>query len=498
MPRGGAKGEQIATMRYRYQMYQRLYEALPDILERARGERPRLGTDRLEGQVGLYPGSSGCPGLLPAFVLEPVIASNRGRIQPVRGYQEELRCLIKDIYGDDYEVVALNTCESILRLVNEVAFAPPTMRKGDAYRARVIVPFNEDFEYLGAYGRPFPPIYKGLSADRSVSAGEFSVEGKSLANLDTLYVKYAGAHYQVHGIHPNITPFLLEVAVDATIEKFRRTADRHAAFLTGFQSIGYDTPGYGHHEKNDRNAPRMLSETSRLAHDLDLPHFVDCGGGLPVIGYGPDDVGADYMCWSMDKAGRTLTCGLLVGREEAMLPVRKAAGVAGQRYGDTVSHGKALYSFADPGRDALVALIAYLRVLKNEPQRVTDPIDRFHDILVEAFDSFKFKDLGAGILLTKSYSWGGTEINYERTWSDREFGIPVSTIDDYFSNTNVISLALEAMGVAPATIYSGNMFVTPGLGTLDEEGRLIEENAQVAGRALVRAMEIVCEAAGVG
>lgn len=484
--------------RYRFELYQRLYEKLPQIKEAACREAEKLGLDRMADEIGLYPGSSSCPGLVPNYALEPVIASNRGKIQPVRAYQEELRYLIKDIYGDDYEGVALNTCESLLRAVNEVIFAPPTMRKGDAYRCRVIVPFNEDYEYLGAYGRPFPPKYKGLNADRSVAAGELSVEGKSLVNLDTVFVKYDGGRYEVHGIKANIVPMLSDVNVSGSVEKMRVASERHAAYLSGFQSIGYDTPGYGHHEKNAAGAPAMLHETSRLAHDFDLPHFVDCGGSLPVVGYGPADVEADFMSWSMDKAGRTFACGLLVGREDEMLPIRKALGLAGQRFGDLTSHGKALYSFADPGRDTLISLIAYLRVLKDRPELVTDPIDRFHEIIAECLKDFRYTRFRDKIRLTKSYSWGGSELNYEGTWDGEEFGMPISTLDDFFSDTNPIVLANEAMGVAPATIYSGNMFITPGLGTLNEDGQLIEERAWLAAKALVRSMEIVCEAAGLG
>jgi hypothetical protein len=42
------------------------------------------------------------------------------------------------------------------------------------------------------------------------------------------------------------------------------------------------------------------------------------------------------------------------------------------------------------------------------------------------------------------------------------------------------------------------MLVTPGLGTLDEDGQWIDEHARVAAQALVRSMEIVREAAGTG
>jgi hypothetical protein len=242
----------------------------------------------------------------------------------------------------------------------------------------------------------------------------------------------------------------------------------------------------------------MLHETSRLAHDFELPHFVDCGGGLPVVGYGPADVDADLMCWSMDKAGRALACGLLVGKEEVMLPLRKACGVAGQRFGGLSSHGKALYSFADPGRAALASLIAYLTVLRESPERVTRPIDQFHEILHRELQEFKYPQFLRAIQLTKSYAFGGSELNYQDTWSEGSAGIPISTLEDFFSSTNVIPIASEAMGVSPATVYAGNMFIAPGLGTLDKHGELIEERAILAAKALVRSMEIVCDVAEVG
>jgi hypothetical protein len=65
-----------------------------------------------------------------------------------------------------------------------------------------------------------------------------------------------------------------------------------------------------------------------------------------------------------------------------------------------------------------------------------------------------------------------------------------------FTNTNPIMSALGEMGIYPATIYSGNMILAPGLGTLDQDGVLMEEPTRLAVRALVRATEIVCKAAG--
>ncbi len=487
-------------MSYRYEFYERLLAALPAIQAEAEKTGRQLGLDALRDQVGLYPGASSCPGPLPSYVLDAIVESNRrDRIQPMPALQEEFRHLIKEIFGDEYDGAALNTCESALRVVHEVLFAPPTLRKGDAYRARFITPMNEDYEYLGAYGRPFPPRYKGLFCDRSVSAGEFGVEAKALTNLDSVFVRYVGGRYEIHGIKPSLVPMLGNIDVAQTADKMRRLAAIHGPMLAGFSSIGYDTPGYGHAEKNDVDAPLMLQRSSELAHDLDLPHFVDCGGGLPVVGYGPADVQADLMAWSMDKAGRAPISGLLVGREEDMLSIRRALGIAGQRYGGQSSHGKALYAFADPGRDALIGLMAYLRVLHSSPERVTEPIDRLHDILTSTFANFAYKRFLPQLRFTKSYAWGGTEINYEKTWENLrpgEFGIPISTIEDFFSNTNPIFLAGLAMGISPPTVYSGNMFVTPGLGTLNEAGELIEERAQIGAQALMKSIEIVCRHAG--
>ena len=47
------------------------------------------------------------------------------------------------------------------------------------------------------------------------------------------------------------------------------------------------------------------------------------------------------------------------------------------------------------------------------------------------------------------------------------------------------------MAVYPATIYSGNMFLGPGLGTLDENAELNEEYARLGIKTLVKSVEIV-------
>ena len=130
------------------------------------------------------------------------------------------------------------------------------------------------------------------------------------------------------------------------------------------------------------------------------------------------------------------------------------------------------------------------------PHIVKDPIDKFHEIIVEQFQSLKPSRFREKLIFTKSYHLGGTELSYERTWEDDEYGIPIFTLEDLYANTNPICSAQVEMGVEPATIYGGNMFLGPGLGTLDEEGNLIIGYAVLAAKTLVKAVEIVCKYAG--
>ncbi|GAJ24689.1 unnamed protein product, partial [marine sediment metagenome] len=80
-----------------------------------------------------------------------------------------------------------------------------------------------------------------------------------------------------------------------------------------------------------------------LLTKYDVPYLVDSASCLPVIGLSPKDIGADVMVWSMDKAARAPISGLIVGKEEIMVPVRKSLGLGGQRHGEVSSHSKALF-----------------------------------------------------------------------------------------------------------------------------------------------------------
>ncbi len=488
----------MTTPDFTCQWYQDIFAAFPKIVADAEKAGKALKLDKVAGKVGLYTGASSVPGALPGYVLDAIVEANQTSILPLKRVEDELRMLIKEVYGDAYDGAVTNTCEAALRVTYETLFAPPFMRRGDAYRSRVLTPYGEDYEWGAAYGRPFPPRYKNIAIDRSVSAGELGMEAKALANVDTLYVRYAGVDYEIHGIKQSVVPLMLRNDIDGTMARIREASDRHAANLVGFQTIGYDTPGYGNGDHDDDDAPRFLKQLGAFAESRDLPFLVDSASCLPIVGYAPGDVNADVIVYSMDKPGRSPIAGLMVGKAEAMSYIRKALGLGGDRAGGVSSHGKAAQSAADPGRDSLVGLTAFLKVLRDDPGRITRPIDQYHAIMVEAFAEMKPSRFRNQIIIEKSYHMGGLELNYQQTWDGDDFGIPIFTLEDLYANTNPMLLATEAMGIEPATIYNCNMLLTPGLGTLQADGELNVEFATLAAKALVKSVEIVCQHAGIG
>lgn len=481
---------------HKFQWYQQIYESTPKIHAAAHKAAEELGLGKATGRTGLFPGTSSCPGSLPNYVLDAIVESNKIPILPLRGLEDELRALVKDVYGDEYDAAVTNSCEAALRVCFETLFAPPTMRKGDAYRGRYIAPYEEDYDFMHAYGRPFPPKYKNLFIDRSNTGGELGVEGKSLMNLDTVFVRLEGTKYEAHGIKYNPVPLMTRTDAEKSIAKIQEVAERHAANLVGFSSIGYDTVGYGYGEKDKNGVPKLKKWIAELARKHDVPYLVDSASCIPILGLSPAGVGADVMVWSMDKVNRAPTCGLIIGKEEVMVPIRKGLGLGGQRYGEVSSHGKALFSLCDPGRDAVVGLLAVMNMLRDNPDKIKKPIDLLHDIVVEEFSEFRPSRFREKLIFSKSYNMGGTELNYEQTWDGEEFGIPIFNIEDLYANTNPIVSAQDEMGIFAATMYSGNIFIAPGLGTLDENADLIEDNARLAVKALVKSIEIVCRFAG--
>src|SRR5690606_890352 len=123
---------------------------------------------------------------------------------------------------------------------------------------------------------------------------------------------------------------------------------------------------------------------------------------------------------------------------------------------------------------------------------MTRPIDILHDIVLEEHDRV-CKRLGMGFVVTKSYNLGGVEINYERTWAQGSTGIPIFSNEDRIAGAQILGQIMAKMGVLLIQSEDGNIVLTPGLGTLDELGRLDEVNMRLVVRSVFAGLLILRE-----
>jgi len=482
--------------KYKFQMYQQLQANMGSIYAEAKKAADEIGIPpEIRGRFGLTGAISGCPAPLRRDIME---AGEKGALEviPLAKLVDEIRELVKDVYGDGFDVAPVSTCEAGLWLTFDALFTPPMQGRGDNYRARYIAPYEKHLHHQGSYGRPFPARFKDILADRGSTAGELGFYGKRQNNLDTVIVPLEGARYDVHGIKYHPVPMLSGVDARASLERIAFHADIHKSMLTGITSLAYETPGYGYAEKDADGVPLLQKLLAQLAHKYDIPYVVDNAWGLPFVGHDPVKSGADVVIYSMDKATGAATSGLVIGREEYMVPIRRAMGMHGDRYGTTASYGKAAYVAFDPGKEALLTQIQALKVLRDRPEVLTRPVDALEVIVKEEFSRLPAK-LKEGIIISKSYNSTAVEVNYEGTWKNGTLGIPIFSIEDMYAGTNLFQSGMSQMGVIPTVAYDGNIYISPGLGTCDEEGQLLEKETRYAVQALVRLIEIVCKYSGV-
>lgn len=482
--------------KHKFQMYKHLQANISNIYADARKAADEIGVPKeIRGKFGLTGAISGCPAPLRKDIME---ASERGATEviPLAKLVDEIRELVKDVYGDEYDAAPVSTCEAGLWVTFDTLFTPPMQGRGDNYRARYIAPWEKHLHHQGGYGRPFPGWFKDILADRGATAGELGFYGKRQNNLDVVIVPLEGARYDVHGIKYHPVPLLTGVDPEASIERLAMHAEIHESMLTGFTSLGYETPGYGYGVKDEDGVPLMQKYIADLAHSYDLPYVVDNAWGLPFVGFNPVKVDADVVIYSMDKATGAATSGLIIGKEKYMVHIRRAMGMHGDRYGTTASYGKAAYVTFDPGKEALLTQVQALRVLKDQPNVLTDSVDALERIVKEEFANIHPK-LKEGIIISKSYNSRAVEVNYEGTWKNGGLGIPIFSIEDMYAGTNIFQTGLAQMGVIPTVAYDGNIYISPDLATTDENGRLLEDVTRYGIKALVRLIEITCKYAGV-
>ena len=484
-----------AKWKYRYQMYKHLQTSMQALFAEARQTGEKIGiTPEMHGKLGLTGAISACHGSLRREVAKAI---DDAAYTPVSSaaLDEGIREVVKDVYGDEYDAALVSTCEAGLMISFDVLCMPPQMGRGDTYRGRYIAFYERFMHHPGAYGRPYPPKYKEYLAEQGETSGEYGIQGKRAPNLDTLVVRMAGADYSAHGIKYHPTPKLNHVDGQETVQRVEETAALHAGSVVGLASLGYDTPGYGYGDKAADGTPVIQKGLAELAARLDIPYIVDNAWGAPFIGADIRKLGADVMMYSMDKVTGSPTCGLMIGKEEPMVQIRRAVGIHGARYGSLSSHGKAAYVGMDPGKEALLGALTALRILRDNPTIAQNSHNQLYELVLDEFK--KLPDvLREGWSFYKSPNSLAVEMDYNDTWRDGRFGIPIFTVEDMYAGTNLIQYGLSQMGLMPTITFDGNIWVSNGLGNVDEDGNLLEGPTRLALRGLFSMVELVSRYAG--
>jgi len=486
----------MAKPQFKFQMYKRLQLNQAKIYADAQkaAEGLRIPAE-LKGAMGLTGAISGCPSPLREDI-EKAMAVEARKVVPLAVYVDQIREIIKGAYGDEYDAAPVNTCEGGLWTTFDCLVTPPFQGRGDNYRTRYIAPLERHIHHQASYGRPYPAKYKDVLADRGSTAGELGFYGKRQNNLDTVLVPVPGATYPVHGIKYHPVPLMKYADAKKTIETLRTVAKQHEPMLGGFTSLGYDTPGYGYGQKDADGTPLLQKGIAEIARAYDVPYIIDNAWGLPIIGNSIKKIGADIMIFSMDKATGSPTSALIIGKEDVLVPIRRALGYHGNRYGTTASYGKAAFVTQDPGKEGLSGQVAALRVLRDKPEVVTKPVEELYQIVKEEFAKIDSR-IRPFFQIYKSVNCGAVEVNYEDSWKDGKLGIPIFSIEDMYAGSHLFQDGMTQMGIIPTISYDANFFISPGLGTTDEHGQLIPDRARMIVRALVMLIEIVCNHAGI-
>lgn len=480
------------SFRYRLDLYEYLAANRDAILTEARSIGERLHVPpALRGGLGTSGANSSFPGSMRQDVLRS-IEKYMQKALPLRTLGDEIRRCVKSHYGDEYDAAPANSCEAALGVVYDALLTPPLLGRGEPYRARCIGLLERHTEHHLSYGRPFPPKRKDMFADRGATAGELGVAGRASINTDVVMVPMAGARYEVHGIKSCPSPLLVNTDAKDTAKAVRDAAEIHARDLAGVLSLGYDTLGYGYADKTKTGAPVLQRHLGEIARERGVPYVSDNAWGMPFLGTDLRATGADVMLYSMDKVTGSPTSGLIIGREEPMVNVRRALGIHSERFGATSAHGKASHVAADPGKMAMAGMLSALQALLEKPKVVTAPIDVTYDLVMDEYAQMK-DALGPGIAISKSYNMGGVEVNYEASWTEDRMGIPIFTNEDRVAGCNLLNLCAAQMGVMLGIADDANVIINPGLGTADDTGTVIEDRMRLVIRALFSTMVLMRE-----
>lgn len=466
---------------FRFQRYAKLAAERQIILNRFKELVNNLDTGnyRLE-KLGML-GGSGAPPKLNARVRAAIEEGSR-KIVNLASLDDHIRQIVKGYYGDEWDAVAVSSGEAALWVTLDTLVSVPLAVRGDKYQVTYLAPLERHTHHQAAYGAPFPPYLKDHVADRGVTAGELGILAKRLENTRVVFVPLEGARYENHGIKYHPAYLLLNTNAEKSAAKLRAAAARQQDSLAAVVSMGYDSPGYGYAEKSRANVPILQEAMGQLAKEFDIPYIVDNARGTPFLGLDPREIGASVVIYSTDKAFGGPTGGLIIGQEQYLTPIRRALGVHGNRWGTPSSHGKAGYVMVDPGKEALLGLVAALEDIQERPEILVDPVEDLLE-LTKQIAAEELGDLAEYLVITSSQNSLAVEVNYERTWETTR-QIPIFPIEDYYSGANLLQYGLSGAGIGAPLCYDANIVIAPLSNILESDGVLSQPKADFVLRAM--------------
>ncbi|MFC1798709.1 hypothetical protein ACFLZL_02765 [Thermodesulfobacteriota bacterium] len=478
----------------------RFYENLLKNIDKIKIDSKKAADDigipsELRGNIGLSATGSPRPPILKNSIIKAVTDAAR-KPMALRSLVDEIREIVKSYYGDEYDVAPTNSCESALDVCYESLIKPTKLGIG-ASPARCITPYELHMgHHQCSYGIPFQPKYKDIFAEEGVTSGELGLLGRRKDNVEIIFVKPVGAEYPCHGIKYFPVRLLSKIDPEKSIKKMRDIADKHLPYLAAIVSLGYDSPGFGHGPRDEEGNPLFQKLMGEMANDYDIIYLNDNAKGIPFIGGDIRKLNADVMTYSMDKVAGATISGLIIGKEEPMIAVRRMMGFHSERQGTISAYGKTLGTYYDPGREGLLSQIATLNEILKNPESFKKPVDDLFDIVTEEFKSLndQYNDC---FEIFKSYNMATVEVNYAKSWETCDPGVPMFPLHDSVTGHNLINVCLSQMGIVTLGCHDANMTINPGHGTTDENGQLLEKETRYAVKALVRAVEILCKYAGV-
>jgi hypothetical protein len=117
----------MSDFKYKFQMYRHLQKNIPNIYAEAKKAADEIGIPQdLRGKFGLTGAISGCHGL-PFKEVREAESYYGDKIIPNNVFDEEIREIVKDVYGDEYDGSAINTCEAALDAAVLLNVSEPTI-----------------------------------------------------------------------------------------------------------------------------------------------------------------------------------------------------------------------------------------------------------------------------------------------------------------------------------------------------------------------------------